>query len=114
MAASKSPQIRLLHIRDEIDHLQSHFINIDYEQFAGNYILLRATERAILIVSEAVRMLPEELTKEHSDIPWQAIRAIGNIIRHEYERVDPRVLWDVVQNRLPALRAVTEILLSRP
>ena len=97
MAASKTPKLRLLHIRDEIDDLQSHLDGIEFENFATNYLLVRATERAILIISEAVRTLPDTMIDAFPDIPWQAIRGIGNIIRHEYERVDPRVLWDVIK-----------------
>lgn len=113
MAASKTPHVRLLHIRDEIDQLRLNLGDINYVDFAGNYLLLRATERAILIISEAVRMLPESMTDERPEIPWQAIRAIGNILRHEYERVDPRVLWDIVQNRLPPLREAVHALISQ-
>lgn len=113
MAASKTPRVRLLHIRDEIDNLNSNLGPITFEQFQQSYLALRATERAILIISEAVKTLPEDLTKDFSDIPWQAIRAIGNIIRHEYETVDAHVLWDIVTIRLPALQAVVKTLISR-
>ena len=113
MAASKTPRIRLLHIRDEIDHLKTHLGPLTFEQFQKNYLALRATERAILIISEAVKTLPKELTQDFPEIPWQAIRAIGNIIRHEYETVDAHVLWDIVTIRLPALNDVVETLISR-
>lgn len=113
MAASKTPRVRLLHIRDEIDELQSHIRGVGFDDFAANYLLLRATERAILIISEAVRTLADTMTANFPDIPWQAIRGIGNIIRHEYERVDPRVLWDVITHRLPPLRAAVATLIDR-
>lgn len=113
MAASKTPRVRLLHIRDEIDALQSHLRDVAFDDFAANYLRLRATERAILIISEAVRTLPESMTAEFPDIPWQAIRGIGNIIRHEYERVDPRILWDVINNRLPPLKDAVNPLLEQ-
>ena len=64
MAASKSPQLRLLHIRDEIDGMA------------------------------------------HSEAPWNAIIGIGNILRHEYQRVDDRRLWEIVTVHLPELRPV--------
>ncbi|NNM71232.1 hypothetical protein HJG44_02340 [Enterovirga sp. DB1703] len=34
------------------------------------------------------------------------MRAIGNVLRHDYYAVEPPVLWDVVNVRLPELRPV--------
>lgn len=92
MAASKSPRLRLLHIRDEIVALTPHMASATYEKFAEDYLMIRAAERAILIISEAAKSLPDELLSQEPDIEWRAIRSIGNILRHEYERVEPRVL----------------------
>ena len=63
MSPSKNPVIRLLHIKDEIDALLQAFSSVEKEQFATNYILVRATERAILIISEAAKALPDELKR---------------------------------------------------
>jgi Ribonuclease HepT-like len=49
----------------------------------------RTVERAVQIISEAVRALPAELTERHPEIEWEKIASIGNILRHEYQRVDP-------------------------
>lgn len=40
------------------------------------------------------------------------IAAIGNILRHEYERVDPRTMWEIATVRLPELQKATEQLLT--
>jgi uncharacterized protein with HEPN domain len=39
------------------------------------------------------------------NIPWAEIMAIGNVLRHEYHRISNRVIWNVVQQHLPALKA---------
>jgi uncharacterized protein with HEPN domain len=113
MAASKSPKLRLLHIKDEIDALLPHIINQEREQFLNNYLLIRATERAVLIISEATRTLPDALTRLQPLIDWAAIRAIGNIIRHEYDRVEPIILWSIVQDELPKLAKAVDFLLKQ-
>ena len=106
MSPCKNPVIRLLHIKDEIDALLQAFSSVEKEQFATNYILVRATERAILIISEAAKALPDELISGYSEIDWPAIKAIGNILRHEYERVEPLILWNIVSDNLPVLNTV--------
>jgi hypothetical protein len=47
MAPTKSPKLRLLHIRDEIDGLTTALANVDFETYRDNYTLRRATERAL-------------------------------------------------------------------
>jgi uncharacterized protein with HEPN domain len=92
MAASKSPRLRLLHMRDEIQSLSKELAGLSFDRYRESYGLRRITERAIQIISEAARVLPEELLARHADAPWADIIAIGNPLRHEYHRIDDRVL----------------------
>jgi uncharacterized protein with HEPN domain len=80
--------------------------------FVRSWFLQRGTERALEIISEAVRHLPEELLATQPQIAWSDIRSIGNIIRHEYHRVDPVVIWAVVTDDLPALKSTVQSLLQ--
>jgi uncharacterized protein with HEPN domain len=59
------------------------------------------------IISEAVRRLPTELTARYPEVPWEKIKASGNIYRHEYDNVAPVMLWNTVDSALDDLeRAV--------
>jgi uncharacterized protein with HEPN domain len=112
MAASQAPRLRLLHIRDEIIALSSRVSSLNFEIFQTDYIMVRATERAILIISEAAKALPDEMIARESGIDWRAIRSIGNILRHEYERVEPKILWSIISEEFPSLLASVERLLD--
>jgi len=106
MAASKSPLLRLLHIRDEIDGIASALENVTFDDYRKSYTLRRTAERAVQIVSEAAKSLPPEMLDTHSQAPWSAIIGIGNILRHEYQHVDDRRLWEIVTVHLPQLRPI--------
>lgn len=108
MAATKNPLIRLGHIKDELENVAAAFDGITFEVFAANYMFRRTAEHAILIISEAVKALDPSLTAPYSTIDWYAIRNIGNLLRHEYFNVDPKVLWRIVTDSLPELRPVIE------
>ena len=41
-------------------------------------------QRAIEIVSEASRAIPDELASTQPEIPWRKVRGIGNVLRHDY------------------------------
>jgi uncharacterized protein with HEPN domain len=106
MAASKGPRLRLLHMRDEIESLSLELAGLNFETYRESYGFRRITERAIQIVSEAARALPEDLRARHPDAPWAEIIAIGNPLRHEYHRIDDRVLWETATVDLPTLQPI--------
>ena len=41
----------------------------------------------------------------HKDVRWKDIAGIGNILRHEYQRVDHTIIWRAVKDHLPTLKA---------
>jgi uncharacterized protein with HEPN domain len=112
MAATRNPKLRLLHIRDEIDGLTAALAGVSFEQYRGSYALRRVTERALQIVSEAARVLPPELLAGYPDAPWSAIVGIGNVLRHEYQHIDDRRLWDIATVHLPKLRTCVLAMLA--
>jgi uncharacterized protein with HEPN domain len=76
MAASKSPRLRLLHMRDEIESLSNELAGLAFETYRESYGLRRTTERAIQIISEAARALPEGIAGALSQ------RTLGRHYRH--------------------------------
>jgi len=106
MAASKSPRLRLLRMRDEIESLSQELAGLGFETYRESYGLRRITERAIQIVSEAARALPDELRTRFPDAPRADIIAIGNPLRHEYHRIDDKVLWETATVDLPKLQPI--------
>jgi uncharacterized protein with HEPN domain len=105
MTAS-SARVRLLHMRDEIASLSNELVGRDLEIYQESYALRRITERAIQIVSEAARALPEELRARYPEAPWADIIAIGNPLRHECHRIDDKVLWETATVDLPKLEPI--------
>jgi uncharacterized protein with HEPN domain len=106
MAATQAPRVRLLHIRDEIDGVTTAIQGVTFERYRASYTLRRAAERAVEIISEAARALPADLLARYSGAPWSAIVGIGNVLRHEYQSIDDRRMWDIVTVHLPPLRSV--------
>ena len=112
MAASKNPRARLLHIRDEIDGVAAIIKGLSFEQYQESYLHRRAVERAAQIVSEAAKAMRPELLERHGDAPWKSIIGIGNVLRHEYQRLDDRQLWEIATVHLPALGPIVRRMLE--
>jgi uncharacterized protein with HEPN domain len=113
MPASRNPVVRLQHIKDEIDGITAALSGVRRESFLDSYVLIRAAERALQIISEAVRSLPEDTLRGHSEVDWVALRALGNVLRHEYQAIDPGTLWEIMTGgKLRELASVIASMLS--
>jgi uncharacterized protein with HEPN domain len=67
-----------------------------------------AVERCLLRISEAARKLAGVLEEIAPDQPWSGIRAIGNVLRHEYDAVNAALIWEIVEKDLVPLRRAVE------
>lgn len=92
-------------ILDAIVGIEAATRNRSFEEYSSDWLLRHGVQRGIEIISEAVRRIPPELQKTQPHIPWQQIAGIGNVLRHEYHRVSDAVIWNVVREYLPALKA---------
>ncbi|MBV9286768.1 MAG: DUF86 domain-containing protein [Hyphomicrobiales bacterium] len=92
-------------ILDAIDGIESATRDKTLDDFAADWLLRHGVQRGIEIVSEAARRIPLELQARAPDIPWPQIMGIGNVLRHEYHRVSDTLIWNVVQQQLPPLKA---------
>ncbi len=111
--AGKSLEPALRDIIDAIDHIHSKVDGIAFDAFEGDLDRRRIVERNVEIISEASRRLSDELKGRYPEIPWQKVAGIGNILRHDYDAVSPRILWNVARNDLAPLERVCRAELAR-
>ena len=104
--AEPSAAPRLRDIVEAIDHIRSETVGITLEAFEADWRKRWLVERGVEIISEASRRLPEALKRRHPEIPWRKVAGVGNVLRHEYERIAPEVMWAVTHDDLPALETV--------
>lgn len=111
--AKKSVKLRLMDIRDAIDEVETFVHDVDFGGYEQSAIVRRAVERSIEIISEAARQIPEHMTADHPEIPWNEIRAIGNKLRHEYRRISDFVIWRTAKTAVPELKPVIAQMISK-
>jgi uncharacterized protein with HEPN domain len=69
MPSAKLPHVRLGHMLDEIDAIVAATRGMTAEAVRGDYLTMRAVERAIQIVSEAAKELPPEIRQHEPEFP---------------------------------------------
>ena len=108
----RTAQARLIDMRDALAGIGEILAATEYEAFEASWMLQRAVERGLEIISEASRALPADLKQQAPDLPWPQIAAIGNVLRHEYQRVEPRIVWNIAREHLPNLEVAVRDLLD--
>lgn len=83
------------------------------DEFRQSWQLRWIVQRAIEIISEASRAIPEELKRTQPHVPWPQVRGIGNMLRHEYQALSDPIIWRVVTDELPPLKAAIEAMMAR-
>jgi uncharacterized protein with HEPN domain len=74
-----------------------------------------AVVRNLEIIGAASKQVPESVPQSLSQIEWPKIGRMRNVQAQVYFGVDPDVLWNVVQHKVPELsRAVAEFLQRPP
>ena len=87
-----------------IDGIQMAVGGKAFADFQKDWLLRHGAQRAIEIISEASRHVPDQLKAMHPNIRWRSIAGIGNVLRHEYHSISDKVIWQVIKDELPPLK----------
>lgn len=96
--SGKNSSVRLRHILQQLNIIADAVTSTP-----NNLILNLAIERSVQIVSEAAIELPQELRGRYPDVHWGPIIGVGNLLRHEYYRIDSDDMWEIATIHFPAL-----------
>lgn len=112
---SSRPLIRIKDIEENIQLVFQYTDGFDFKRFAANNLVRDAVERCMSRISEAASKLGPKAAQFMPDQDWQSIRDMGNFVRHQYDAVDAKIIWDTVSLKLPPLLAdITDILSRYP
>lgn len=103
--SSEREQQRLADIIDNIDAISAYVGTMSAAAFAADRKTVDATERCLQRITEAVIKIGSERMRVIApNIPTEAVRGLGNMLRHEYDAIDLRSLFNTVTEDLPGLR----------
>ncbi|OFX27269.1 MAG: hypothetical protein A2033_13310 [Bacteroidetes bacterium GWA2_31_9] len=99
-----SDKERLLHILDSIITIENFTKDISYSEYDEDFKLRLAVVKLFEIIGEASNGISEETKNNFSNIEWAILKAIRNILIHEYFGIDYQIIWDSIKNDIPTLK----------
>jgi len=97
----------LQHVLEAIDNIVEYTAGMDLDAFSGDRKTRDAVIRNLEVIGEACNNVAKNhptFASQHSEIPWGFAYEMRNALSHGYFTVDLAIVWQTVQQDLPALR----------
>ncbi|AGB03299.1 HepT-like ribonuclease domain-containing protein [Methanoregula formicica] len=101
---ARSPALYLSEILASMEKIERYIAGISYEDFIRNEQLIDAVERNVEKIGEAAAAIPDEIRKQHPEVPWKTIVGLRNKVIHHYFAVDHEVIWQIATKNIPATK----------
>ena len=83
-----------------------------FEKFNSDRAFQLSCSMCIVQIGELIMRLSDDFKTRHSEIPWRAIKAMRNVLVHDYEDVNWKSAWDDLTKGVPELRAQLEQIIA--
>ena len=90
--------------------IQRYCADMDYEEFIINDMVVDACVFNLSQLGETVNKIDSDYQEQHPEIPWRQIYGLRNRIVHDYEGVNLKLVWEIIESDLPELKNELELL----
>lgn len=66
-------------------------------------VIFDAICRNLEIIGEAAGKVEPEFRAAHPEIPWRQMISARNILIHNYDGIEPAIVWAIVERDIPTL-----------
>lgn len=95
-----SDRVYLTHMQ-EVAFLRIHVHDVTFDAFVADEMMKRAVARSLEIIGEAAKNLSPALRKRYPEVDWRGMAGLRDVLIHKYFGVNWRIVWDVLQNKIP-------------
>jgi uncharacterized protein with HEPN domain len=89
-----------------IDDIVAFTAALDFEEFKQDRKTIYAVTRALEIMGEATKNIPDDVRQAYPQIPWKQVAGMRDKLIHSYFSVNVVTLWKTARQDAPQLRAI--------
>jgi uncharacterized protein with HEPN domain len=96
-------RLRIEDILAAIERVQRYTAGLDLASFLADEKVVDAASFCFGVIGEAAHHVPDDVVAAHPELPWPEMRAMRNVVVHEYFGVTHETLWKTAREDLPGL-----------
>ncbi|MFI4988151.1 MAG: DUF86 domain-containing protein [Alphaproteobacteria bacterium] len=96
---------RLADMLRDIARIRRYVAGLSPGQFAADEKTRDAVERCLERIAEAARKIGDRLDEKYPDVEFAKLRQFGSVLRHDYDQIEPGLVWLALVGRLVPLEA---------
>jgi uncharacterized protein with HEPN domain len=103
----------LADIREAMVRIQRYLRGMSYRRFLADTRTQDAVVRNLEILGEAAKRISSDFKTRHEDVDWRGMAGMRDRLIHQYFGVNLDIVWSVVRDRLPEVKAQIAPILTR-
>jgi len=107
----KDDRLYLDHILDAIDRVEE-IASAGREVFLSSWLPQDAALRNLQTMAESTQKLSAGAKALHPGVDWGRIARVRNVLTHGYLDIDLEIVWSIMREDMPALKAAASALRS--
>jgi uncharacterized protein with HEPN domain len=96
-------KFRVVHILNAIGRIDRYIADMTFSEFQRNDLVVDGVIKNFIVIGEAARHLPPDVAARYPLLPIAEMRAMRNVVVHNYDNVRLVTLWETARNDLPPL-----------
>ena len=102
----------LADMADAMEKIIRFVDGMTYEQFASDDKTLFAVVRALEIIGEAAKQIPDSVRQQNPQLPWREMAGMRDKLIHHYFGVMRETVWRTATEDIPAMLPIIRRLIA--